>query len=112
MRIAQQEDDESTGLAALECLKAILVVLASVQETPELYPKLESIVLPQMKALTTHANIEYFEDFSRIVSCFASYSATVSAQVWEFVPHFCEIYATWGMDFLPSELIYWSMKQN
>merc|ERR1712137_14872 len=105
LRIINQEEAEDTGLAALECLRAILVILTTIQESPELYPQVEPIILPSLRGLINHGNMEYFEDFSRILSCFACYSSSISPALWEFIPLLYQQYETWALDFLPNILI-------
>eukprot|EP00339_Tiarina_fusa_P013736 CAMPEP_0117020128 /NCGR_PEP_ID=MMETSP0472-20121206/15340_1 /TAXON_ID=693140 ORGANISM="Tiarina fusus, Strain LIS" /NCGR_SAMPLE_ID=MMETSP0472 /ASSEMBLY_ACC=CAM_ASM_000603 /LENGTH=431 /DNA_ID=CAMNT_0004725251 /DNA_START=1720 /DNA_END=3015 /DNA_ORIENTATION=+ len=104
-RIITQEEENITGLAALECLRAILVVLTSIQERPDLYPEAEKIIFPTLKQSFGSGTMEYFEDFSRILSCFACYSNSISDDLWEFVPILYQEFETWALDYLPSILV-------
>lgn len=87
----------------MECLKAILVVLTSIQEQIDLYPKAEEIIIPSLKQQISPSNLEYFEDFSRIISCFACFSPNISESMWEFIPLLCGHFESWAFDFLPSK---------
>merc|ERR1712137_145120 len=105
LRIINQEEAEDTGLAALECLRAILVILTTIQENQDLYPQVEPLILPSLRSIINQGNMEYFEDFSRILSCFACYGPSISPALWEFVPLLYQQYETWAFDFLPNILI-------
>ena len=102
LRIISEDEEDATGLASLECLRAILVVLTSISERPDLYLQAEQILLPGLQENINCANLEYFEDFARIISCFACYSENISDALWEFVPLLYQQFDSWGLDFLPS----------
>ena len=103
MRIISGDEDEESGLAALECLRAVLVVLTAIRDDGDLYVAAEPIILPTLKENLHSGNLEYFEDFTRIVSCFAIYADTITEAVWEFIPLFYKQFDAWAFDFLPSK---------
>lgn len=52
LRMADNEEDEDSAIAASECLGALQTLLHSISKTPQLYPQVEQVLFPLLVKLT------------------------------------------------------------
>jgi hypothetical protein len=91
--LQDEEDDEldSSVLAAFGCLRAITTVLESMSSMTQLYPQLEEILFPLMFKMCSSEGQEVFEEIVEIISYFTYFSPTISPKLWLLWPRLHEV---------------------
>lgn len=122
---AAGDEDDSSGMAALESLDAINTVLAvllrfflatfapqlitpreslsqSVHNRPELYPLLEAHLIPVLQLLLREDGefIEYFENALDIIVHLTFFSKRVSKDMWGIFPMIFHAFDNWAYDYI------------
>eukprot|EP01119_Soliformovum_irregulare_P021911 TRINITY_DN7380_c0_g1_i1.p1 TRINITY_DN7380_c0_g1~~TRINITY_DN7380_c0_g1_i1.p1 ORF type:complete len:1015 (-),score=291.06 TRINITY_DN7380_c0_g1_i1:18-3062(-) len=95
-----EEDDEESGFAALECLGAVQTILQSIHAQPQYYPAAEQVLLPLLNKLTNDDGVEFFEEAMKILSFLTFYGTEISPGLWALFPKMVTAFNTWAFDFL------------
>ncbi|XP_047315810.1 importin beta-like SAD2 [Impatiens glandulifera] len=101
----EEEADDPGSLAAVGCLRAISTILESVSRLPDLFVKVEPILLPLMHRMLTTDGQEVFEEVLEIVSYMTFFSPTISINMWSLWPLMMDALADWAVDFFPNILV-------
>lgn len=93
-RVQDQDDDDeldSSVLAAFGCLRAITTVLESMSTMAGIYPQLEEILFPLMFKMCSSDGQEVFEEIVEIISYFTYFSPEISPKLWMLWPRLHEV---------------------
>jgi len=102
----EDEDElDSSVLAAFGCLRAITTVLESMSSLTQLYPKLEEILFPLMYKMCSSDGQEIFEEIVEIISYFTYFSPKISPQLWMLWPRLHECVVEWAVDYFDNILV-------
>lgn len=105
-RVIGTDNDDS--IAAWECLRAIKIVLGTIDKYPQQFRQVEEIVMPIISKYFTNDN-DYFEDFLQIISTLATYSESVSDTLWNLFPIISSACLEWAIDYIKG--IFYSLKR-
>ena len=101
LHITSSEDEDVATASGWECLRAILIVLGSLSNAPDVYPMVEQLILYPISKFFVEDFIDYISDFLKIISRFICYSPCISDNLWSMFPIIAEACLTWAMEFLP-----------
>jgi len=100
--IVTGEDDDDAAMAAAQCLECISTVLKGVCERPDLYRKLEPLILPMLKHILGNEGeyVEYLEYGFDILTFLTFFQDDITPQLWEFFPMIYIAFDRWASDYL------------
>jgi len=98
-------DDDDSMFTAGSCMKAITILLYSLENKPEMYAELEPIIAPLVDQMICEDGIEYFDDVLEIVACFTYYPPTVTPYFWNLFPRLIHAFHHWAADFISNLLV-------
>ena len=93
------------ALASLGCLRAISTILDSVSGVPELYPRLEVLLLPVMQRMISTDGQDVFEEVLEIAAYLTYYSPSISDAMWGLWPLMMAALADWAIDYFDHILV-------
>ncbi|KAH7682960.1 Exportin-2 C-terminal protein [Dioscorea alata] len=97
--------DGPGSLGALGCLRAISVILESINMLPHLFVQIEPILLPMLQKMLTNDCQDVFEEVLEIVSLLTAFSPIISLELWSLWPMLVEALRDWAMDFFGDVLV-------
>lgn len=101
----EEEEDDSAALAAVGCLRAISTILESVSRLPDLFPKVEPVLLPILQRMLSTDGQDIFEELLEIVSYLTYFSPTISLNMWSLWPLMVSALEEWAIDFFENILV-------
>ncbi|KAL6058791.1 putative importin-7 [Balamuthia mandrillaris] len=105
-RLSSDEDDDSSAMAAVECLGAIQTILDSVSCSPDLYKQIEPVLMPLLvDPLLQPDGVEYLEETIKIISFLTFYSESISENLWGLFPLLYRAFDGWAMDWMDNLII-------
>lgn len=96
-RVVGNDSDDS--IAAWECLRAVKIVLGTIEKFPDQFKEVENIIMPIISKYFTSDN-DYFEDFLQIISTVATCSEFVSDTLWNLFPVISSACLEWAIDYI------------
>ncbi|MEW5303971.1 MAG: hypothetical protein WDW36_006614 [Sanguina aurantia] len=103
---AQDDDDDETGgIAAFGCMRALNTVLSSVAGLPLLFPSLEEVLFPIMEKMISTDGQDIFDEILEMLSYFTFYSVDISPRLWSLWPRLQAVMMDWGIDFWENILV-------
>jgi len=99
------EDDGTSGMAAIGCIRAIITVLESVSTIPAHYAQLEAQLVPIMDKILQNVGDDIFEEILEMLSYLTFFSPVISDQLWALWPHLIQALEYWAFDYFENILI-------
>ncbi|CAN0180773.1 unnamed protein product, partial [Ectocarpus sp. 13 AM-2016] len=95
-------DDDDAAMAASQVIEAVSTVLQSTKAVPELFPAMESHLLPMLAQVFSEDGdlMEYIENACDVLSFLTYYGAGISEQLWSVFPMLYRTWDKWAFDLI------------
>ncbi|MDP2435499.1 MAG: hypothetical protein Q8P67_07135 [archaeon] len=103
----EADQDDLTGVAIDEILRAAIALLAAIRRHPNLYPAIEGPALSMVKRVLNQDCIDFVEHGIKILSLLTYFPDRISDNVWSFYRITIQLYRTWGCEFLGEMIPVW-----
>jgi len=99
---ADDDEDENTGMAALQCMDAMNTLLHVLRDHKEKYAELEPVMVPVMKYLLSNPDcFEYYEQAHEMLGIFTHYRPEpLTQELWELFIITVENFELQAMDMI------------
>ncbi|CAM9092964.1 unnamed protein product [Pylaiella littoralis] len=95
-------DDDDACMAASQVIEAVSTVLQSTKAVPELFPAMESHLLPMIAQIFSNDGelMEYFENACDVLNFLTYYGPGISQQLWGIFPLLYNCWDKWAYDLI------------
>eukprot|EP01103_Thecamoeba_quadrilineata_P012851 TRINITY_DN3421_c0_g1_i1.p1 TRINITY_DN3421_c0_g1~~TRINITY_DN3421_c0_g1_i1.p1 ORF type:complete len:708 (-),score=142.29 TRINITY_DN3421_c0_g1_i1:997-3120(-) len=100
LRVAADEDDDTSSLTALEYIKTIHTVLLSISKMPHIFPQIEVVLYPMLIQTLKSEYLDYFEEIVRTMTFITYYAPTISPSMWTLFPMIYDAFNEYATDFM------------
>ncbi|KAG2439798.1 hypothetical protein HYH02_010433 [Chlamydomonas schloesseri] len=98
-------DDDTAGIAAFGCMRALNTLLESCSEAPALVGALEEVLYPLLHRMLSTEGQDIFEEVLEMLSYLTYYGPSISERLWGLWPQIEAAVNEWAVDYWENILV-------